>query len=270
VIGEGTWRGALPGYDWAYDEALAGHAAVTYDQLGYGRSDTPDGMKVCVGSQADVAHQLVDDLRAATYEVAGGRPVSFQRVALAGLSLGGLIAPVEAYSFRDVDALVGMGAAFDQGIAPAFLAPLATKPDGMVLGCAGGGQPKRTGAPSGYVYYFTEPLIRSLFYNADPAVVQAVLVAEEREACGLGQSILPTIAVDHLRLATITVPVLLMFGDHDAPFPPPAGANEKALYTGSHDVTYDLLAATGHAIPGERTAPTARALLSEWLHGHGF
>ena len=61
--------------------ARAGHASVTVDRLGYGASDKPpDGKSVCIGSQADVAHQIVGQLKAGSYTVQGGKARKFKRV----------------------------------------------------------------------------------------------------------------------------------------------------------------------------------------------
>jgi len=271
AVGEQIWRNvALPGYDWAYELAKAGHASVTYDQLGFGRSGTPNGSKICIGSQADIAHQLVEKLRTGSYEVAGGQPVSFQRVALGSWSTGGLIASVEAYSFRDIDALASLSSAFDQGVAPSPLIAVLTKPDGVVAGCARGGEPKRAGGPSGYLFFLPDSVLRRVSYNADPAIVRAGSGAVERDPCGEGTSLLQTLAVDRLRLGTITVPVLLLIGDHDVFFPPPDGEQEAALFSGSRDVTYHLLPTTGHYLQGERTASLARMIASAWLRARGL
>jgi hypothetical protein len=64
TVGEPTWRfKAVAGYDYAYEQARAGHASVTIDQLGYGASDIPNGNQICTGSQADIVHQIVGKLR---------------------------------------------------------------------------------------------------------------------------------------------------------------------------------------------------------------
>lgn len=104
IAGRGTFRfGEVVGYDYGYEQARAGHASVTVDQLGYGDSSIPDGFAICAGGQADIAHQVVSALRSGAYAPRGERPVRFARVALGAHSLGGLIAPIEAYSFNDID-----------------------------------------------------------------------------------------------------------------------------------------------------------------------
>src|SRR5918911_671473 len=104
-------------------------------------------MQVCVGSWADVAHQVVSALRGGGYEVAGRPARRFQRVALASYCLGGLIAQVEAYSFKDVDAFVGLSSAFDQGFSRGAATDLFTNPRGPTLVCARGGERKEPAGP---------------------------------------------------------------------------------------------------------------------------
>ena len=92
-FGEWFWNfAAVPGYNYAVAQAKAGHVSVTIDRLGYGASGHPDGNKICIGGQADVAHQVVQALRKGTYSVASGKVVRFKRIALAGHSAGSEIA----------------------------------------------------------------------------------------------------------------------------------------------------------------------------------
>ena len=73
--GEWNWRlTAVPGYDWPADMAGLGHVSLTIDMLGYGASGHPDGEQSCWGSQADVAHQIISQLRSGGYAVDRGVP----------------------------------------------------------------------------------------------------------------------------------------------------------------------------------------------------
>src|SRR5207245_2451849 len=75
----------VPGYDFAAALARAGHASVVVDRLGYGQSPEPNGFASCLGAQADLAHQIVDELRAGRYRTGDGRrPASFSSVAIGG------------------------------------------------------------------------------------------------------------------------------------------------------------------------------------------
>jgi pimeloyl-ACP methyl ester carboxylesterase len=270
TVGESTWRfKAVAGYDYAHALARAGHASVTIDQLGYGASDIPNGLQICTGSQADIAHQIVGKLRSGDYRVASGRPPTFQRVALAGHSFGGFVAPIEAYSFKDIDALVIADSAADQIGSLANTTEVFARPDGVLAVCLRLGDPKRPDAPGGYAYTY-KPNTRLLFSNAAPTVIDAFGGLRERDPCGPWGSAQLTQLADRLYLGSITVPVLLVFGRQDAIFPPPEGEQQSALFTGSHDVTLTYIENAGHMVMLQRTARAFRTTVSNWLQTRGF
>src|SRR3954470_6538191 len=96
--GEWNWRlRAVKGYDHSAQMARRGHVSLTLDELGYGRSDRPQGMATCVGAEADMTHQVIARLRSGACAAAGRRrPPRFSRVVLAGHDVGGEIAEIEA------------------------------------------------------------------------------------------------------------------------------------------------------------------------------
>nr|WSZ97075.1 hypothetical protein OH820_16700 [Streptomyces sp. NBC_00857] len=67
AAGEWYWRLDVPGYHYAEELAKRGHASLTLDRLGYGSSDRPDGLGTCIGAEADIAHQIVGQLRKGSY-----------------------------------------------------------------------------------------------------------------------------------------------------------------------------------------------------------
>lgn len=138
--------------------------------------------------------------------------------------------------------------------------------------CGRGGEPKRPGSPGGYYYTFGDPQIGAslVFANAEPAVMAGIRRLRERDACGTAASIADALAANRVYLSSIRVPVLLVFGDKDAIFPPPSGDNQRNLYRASPDATLITIANTGHNIVLERTAPQARAKISAWLTKHGL
>jgi pimeloyl-ACP methyl ester carboxylesterase len=71
-------------------------------------------------------------------------------------------------------------------------------------------------------------------------------------------------------LPTVTAPVLLVYGDNDALFPPPAGSEQRAQFTGSSDVSLIQLPDTGHAVTLERSFPTLVADVAGWLSARRF
>src|SRR5438046_3929390 len=76
--GEWSWRfRVVPGYDYAAELAKLGETSVTIDQVGYGASGHPQGNDTSIGAQADIAHQIIGQLRGATYSADGLTPVDF-------------------------------------------------------------------------------------------------------------------------------------------------------------------------------------------------
>lgn len=98
----------MPDYDFATQLAERGHTSVIVDRLGYGASDKPPGNATCFGSEADVAHQMVQALRNGTCQTGSDEPAKFSKVNIGGASVGGLISHIEAYTFSDVDAVINM------------------------------------------------------------------------------------------------------------------------------------------------------------------
>lgn len=108
-----------------------------------------------------------------------------------------------------------------------------------------------------------------MFHNADPAVVHAATAVRNRDPCGDTLSIPAAIASDDQNVPTISAPVLLLSGKDDALFPPAAIDNQKAMYTGTTDLTAILLNDTGHAAPS-RTAGDAWQAIAAWLSRRRF
>jgi pimeloyl-ACP methyl ester carboxylesterase len=262
AVPEATWRMPVAGYDYGLEQASRGHVSVTVDRLSYGASPTPNGLATCFGGQADIAHQIVAQLRDGSYGSTSS-PIRFARVALAGHSAGQLIAEIAAYSFGDVDALV-VGGWGDPG---------PTLEDSVVLiptfeTCLMGGEPKRAGEPSGYAFTFEGRVPELLFHDADGAVVDAYVARHERDACDA--SLAWASPINALLVSRIHVPVLLFYGLNDTLWPPGTGERQRGFFIGSRDVTLFELPETGHMMMLERTAPVLRAALSEWLHERGF
>ncbi|MGH7818475.1 MAG: alpha/beta hydrolase [Candidatus Binatia bacterium] len=265
--GEFYWRfQAVPGYDFAAMQADAGHASVVIDQLGYDSSGHPPGMEVCTGSQADVAHQLVTALRDGSYHIQGGARLPFARVALAGHSMGSIIAQIEAYSFHDVDALVITGYA-DQGQTP-LLASESTKTG---LACASGGETGE-GGEGGYAYFGQTPEDSEamMYHRADPAIIEAASAMRNRDPCGLINSAPQALLANRLELDTIDVPVLIVCAADDALFGEEGCERQHELYSGSADVSTVVVDATGHALALEVTKGQFQDAVSAWMSARGF
>ena len=266
--GEFYWRfQAVPGYDFAGAQARAGHASVVIDRLGYDSSGHPDGRDSCTGSEADVAHQIVGALRSGSYRIGARDGVPFSRVALAGHSMGSIISQVEAYSFRDIDALV-ITAYADQGQTPLLLSEAAKT--GLV--CASGGQAAEGGGPGGYAYFGQTPEdSRAMMYqNASPAVIAAAGALRNLDPCGLIGSTSQTQLVNHVELGSVSVPVLVVCGSEDAIFGADGCSRQQDHYSGSPDVSTVMIGGTGHALALERTRKRFQSTVSSWLGARGF
>jgi hypothetical protein len=270
--GEWNWRlTAVTGYDHGTAMARRGHVSLTVDELGYDSSDHPQGMATCVGAQADMAHQIVGMLRGGRYAARGRRAPRFSTVVLAGHDVGGLVAEIEAYSYKDVDALVQVTWA-DQGHTPYIVERAAVSAFDW---CTTESQPAedgQPGSPSGY-HYFTssrQEFRRRLFYRADPRVLDAAVRLRNRNPCGLIRSTPTGVRVDTIRASEITVPVLVVFGAEDTLVWSRDGERRQAGdFSHSHDRTTVFVPRAGHFPMLELSAPEFRSALAAWLDRHG-
>lgn len=259
--GEWNWRlRAVPGYDHALGMARTGHVSLTLDELGYGASDRPAGMATCVGAEADMAHQVVGMLRGGRYSGGAWRAPRFRKVVLAGHDVGGLVAEVEAYSYKDVDALVQVTWA-DQGQTPYIVERAAVAANDWC-----------TTAASGYHYFTASPeeFRTKLFFDPDPRVIDAAVRLRSRNPCGVIRSTPTGVWADVLHASEITVPVLVVFGAEDTLVWTRDGERKQQDdYPRSRDRTTVFVPRAGHFPMLERTAPTFRRILGAWLARHG-
>lgn len=246
-FGEFFWNfGAVAGYDYAANQAHAGQVSVVVDRLGYGASSKVPGGAICVGSRADIAHQMVVDLRTGNYRVGSSRPTHFATVVLAGHSYGAQIAQVEAYSFGGIDGLVLIGYADKvQSLTAGLALDYANITCTTAAGASGG-----TGIRRAYYTPFGPPANAkmALFADTAPAVLRAALPKISIDPCGDDASFATAVRVDLANAKHITVPVLIVEAGADAFFPPPAGASQAALLPGASSVTVATVPGSGHAI----------------------
>ena len=272
--GEFYWHfTAVPSLDYASQMAALGHVSLVYDQIGYGASGRPAGLANCYGGEATVVRQIVADLRAGTYVAQGRAAPKFARVALASQQAAALVAQPDAYSFKDIDALIVTSFAdLPAAFKPAFL--LQSVP--FFAACATGGQ--RSDGTSGPYFYEPFPVSdgtfeRNSFTNADATVIAKAVALRGRSACGEALSAFQTVGIDELQLIlrSVHVPVLLVNGLEDAYFMQPLGGNtQKLLYTGSGDVSAEFIANAGQALALERSAGDFRNVMHNWLAARGF
>jgi pimeloyl-ACP methyl ester carboxylesterase len=267
-FGEWMWHfTAIPAYDYATLQARAGHVSVTVDRLGYDASGRPEGKKSCLAGQASIAHQVIGALRNGTYTVEGGRPVKFRKVALAGHSIGVQIAMIEAYSFRDISALVLVAFSYQNlPRAQVLLGPTYDL-------CKRGGEPAEPGSPSGYAPYglgTPADFQSAMFSSAPQSVIDAAIPLRNRDPCGDTDSIIASILHQRANLPKVKIPVLLVCGAKDLLFSP-AGCNGQAQrFTGTRRISVQSVRGAGHAITLERPATTFRRKVSRWLEKRGF
>ncbi len=259
-----------PGYNFAEKQAQDGHVTVVVDRLGYDSSDQPVGQDICFGSRADIAHQMVEQLRSGDFTTEGEDSAAFSTVVLAGHSVGGIIAQAEAYSFGDIDGLMVLSYS-DTDVSPAAMTALKT----AVTECEGGGEPAEgDSGPEGYVYFGAdtpEMFIKAHFFtdNADPSVVETTASLRNRDPCGDATSYMAAVETNLSSIDQIDVPVLVLTGGEDAIYPVPAD-KQAGLLTGSDDVTAVTLPDTGHAIALHATADDFQDEVSTWLLDHDF
>ena len=257
----------VPGYNFADKQARDGHVTVTIDRLGYDSSDRPATLLTCIGAQADIADQIVRQLRSGDYDTGNGARSSrsFDQVVLAGHSVGGLIAQTVAHTFGDIDGLMVLSYS-DVAFSPSAQLAAAR----ASLECVAG----RPGPPGrGYVFFGATPLdfVKAHFFvsNASPVVTAATAAIRNQDPCGDVLSYVGAVTNDLAHVDEIDVPTLVLIGGEDAIYPVPA-STQAALLTGSDDVTAVTLPATGHAVTLHYTADAFQNILSTWLDQHGF
>lgn len=260
--GEWVWRfKAVRGHNFAAVMAGKGHVSLTIDMLGYGASDHPNGSQLCMGSQAAVTHQLIQRLRKHEYTVdkAGVAPIEFAKVVLVGTDVGGAVAEIEAYSYKDIDALITNFWA-DQGFTAEPFKLLAKFNEV----CAKGGEEGNSYAHFApqEESYWRENLFAD---NAEQSLIEAAFRMREANPCGYGTSISLAVTTGRIRDSEIHVPVLIMFGNEKPLVWTREGQEEQEKnYTGTSDKETVFIPEAAHFAMLERTVPTA-GVVSSWL-----
>jgi pimeloyl-ACP methyl ester carboxylesterase len=262
-LGEWLWRfRQIPKYDFAQSMARLGHVSVTVDRLGYGASDKPaSGKSSCIGSQADIAHQIIGQLRAASYGVSGGIAHSFRRVAIAGHSAAGQISLTEAYTYSDVKALVVVGFSFSN-------LPRANNEFGFErIACDAGGDPVPGLTDYGF-FGRTDAGFRSTMFRSAPKAVQdAAIKLHYPDPCGDNYSLIPAIQRQAASVGKVKVPVLVVCGTNDVLYAPFGCEAQAERFSKGRTL---ILRNTGHGVPLERGAKTFRKRLDRFLDRSGL
>ena len=264
--GEWNWHlTSIPEYDYATEMAKLGLVSLTVDELGYGASGhPPDGNLTCQGAEADISHQIIQQLRRGDYTLGTGPGISFSRVVLVGHDVGGAVAEIEAYSYSDIDALVLVTYA-DQGFTPWIIErETVAANDWCTL------SPAQTppGSPTSYVHFVSSQEYRTLlFYDADPRVIDTTDALRNPNPCGNIRSQPTAVFVDTARVSQITVPVLIVFGNNDdtVVWTRQGEEQQQGDFSGSQDKTTVFIPNAAHFPMFERTAPDFRAVVASWL-----
>jgi pimeloyl-ACP methyl ester carboxylesterase len=255
------WNFPLARYSHARAMARAGHVSVTVDRLGYGSSDRPpSGKSVCIGSQADIAHQIVGQLRSGAYGAPG---LAFRRVGLAGHSAAGQISITEAYSYRDVRALVVVAFSYSN-------LPRGNEEFGFQrIACDKGGDAVAIGTITDYGFFGrSEAGLRSIMFHSAPKAVRDRAVAlRGPDPCGDNYSLIPAIQRQAANVGKVRVPVLVVCGRNDILYAPFGCEAQAERFRRGRTV---ILGNTGHGLPLERSARTFRKRLSGFLGRYGL
>jgi pimeloyl-ACP methyl ester carboxylesterase len=259
-VGEWLWYFGIPSYNYALQQAKAGHVSVTVDRLGYGASGRPDGNQNCIGSQADVAHQIVQSLRNGSYTVGSGKAVRYKRVALAGHSAAGEISILEAYSYKDVNAVVVVAFSYSN-LAAANIAF-----GNQRNSCQAGGNPV-----PGYGFFGQTgaEFQQTFFHSAVKAVRDQATPLHPPDPCGNNLSLTDAINKQAAGARTIKVPALVICGANDVLYAP-FGCDAQAERFGTKDKRSITIGNAGHGLPLEKPAATFRKKLGAWLSKRGF
>jgi pimeloyl-ACP methyl ester carboxylesterase len=262
-VGEWFWRMPVIGDSYSRTMADLGHVSVTVERLGYNTSGHAPGRKTCVGGDADIAHQIVQQLRAGTYS--GSIHPQFTKVGLAGHSLGGAITEIEAASFQDVDAAAVLSYA-DLAPTPSVLLGSLTWGPKCVLG----GVPS-DGVPGfAYLTRNVADYQKNFLKNTPAAALPQATASRELNPCGDFTSILSAIPLDSLLITKIKVPVLVMSGTKDLVFDASRVKLQSALFRGSPKVTTKIVTGATHGITLEPTKTDIVANLDAWLTENGL
>jgi pimeloyl-ACP methyl ester carboxylesterase len=264
-VGEWLWNlQAVPSFNYALQQAKAGHVSVTVDRLGYGASSQPpDGSKICIGSEADIAHQIVQALKSGGYVVGSGKPRKYKRVALAGHSAGGEISILEAYSYRDINALIVVGFSYSN-LAAANIA------FGNQRNACTAGTPV-PGFPPSYQLFGQTPaeFQQTFFHSATKAVRDAATPLHKPDPCGDNTSLTEALNKQAAGARTIKVPAFEACGANDVLYAP-FGCETQLQRFASKDKKLLIVKNAGHGLPVEKTAGTFRKRLGDWLTKRGF
>jgi alpha-beta hydrolase superfamily lysophospholipase len=264
--GEWYWRTDVPGYHFAEEMAARGHASVTVDRPGHGASGGLNGYFSCVGIQADIATQIVAQLRTGSYTLADGRidsgaaPPAFGSVTVAGHGSGAQIAELAAMTGAP-DGLVLLGWA-DAGRTERFM----TRAFANLSSCmqqVGPDQSPTSAGGHSELELGAARFLQTNFAAGDPAVRAAAAAQRQPHACKEIASMFEGISVALRGIGGIAVPVLGVYGERDALVR--GGAEHVALFTGAPDAELVTVPGSGHYLGLDDGARQVHDAVAGWL-----
>lgn len=252
-------------YNYVDDAVGNGYTTLAIDRVGYGGSTHPISALVTEPTTANAVHQVVQ------YIHDGHLGQSFGSVVLVGHSMGSIASIQEAGIYHDVDGIVITGIVHNQGA-------------GLVQTVASMGpaalNPKFAGSGLDPGYLAVNPGAReSLFYvpsNTDRGAVATDEATGDTfpavEATGYVQEVnrVPLL----WQAPNVTVPVLVMEGDHDilgcggaldCGDPSAVVASEHSAYGHSPSVTVHVVPNAGHDLNLQKCAPEVYDTISSWI-----
>lgn len=249
------------GYNVVEDLAKRGHISVSYDRLGYGDSDKPNGNGVCYATEAAVLKQVIDQLRAGTYQATWESKPKFTRVASLGHSAGGFVIENEAATFGGIDALgaisTGLEAATPRTVQRAAEQQLRCKVTGP--------------APNGYAgLEANDAQFREDHLNVgiEPRIADILTKNRTKDACAGTLNLQAVVQNTLTNITRVNVPVLAVAGANDQFFP---GVQlHAATFTASPEVTVKQIPQTPHAIAFSGQRQLFRDTVAAWLAENGF
>ncbi len=261
-LGEWLWNFPVKRYSHARSMARSGHASVTIDRLGYGESDHPaDGSALCIGAHADIAHQIVAHVKAGSYTVGAGQARKFKRVGVVGHSAAGQISITEAYTYRDLRALVIVGFSYSN-------LPRANDEFGFQrIACDKGGDPLPGFANYGLFGRSDAGFRSTMFHSAPRSVQDRAITLHYADPCGDNYSLIDTIQKQAANAGRVKVPVLVACGRNDVLYAPFGCEAQAERFAKGRSL---ILKNAGHGLPLEATAKTFRKRLGRFLGRYGL
>jgi alpha-beta hydrolase superfamily lysophospholipase len=227
------------GYHTAADLAKQGFGVLTVDRVGYGVSSHPNGDTLTFATQAGYLHEVIQDVRSGAL---GFTPPS---IVVLGPSVGADIVMVEAATYHDVDGVVVV--ANTNQLQPALFAV----------------DVNAWFAQGDYFDFGVD--FRTYFFYAPPWAVEWVIALDNatRALVPRAEILSALTGQSSFARAAIDVPVLLVQAEHDHLFVP---QDDSALFTSSPDVSFALLANTGHKLFSHPTSKQAAVhTIGGWL-----